>query len=87
MTDTFREEIETQEQLDKLQRKILKLENLEGEESDMNLMITFNPNFQIKVETFTTVKLYQRDHSRSCFGWTWFSNMGQEEPFIVWKKM
>ncbi len=87
MADTFQQEVETLEALDQLQRKILEIKLEEGDGSPLFLMVTFTPDFQLQVDKYSTMKLYETDHRNSCFGWPWLSVMGQREPFKVWKAM
>jgi len=67
-----------------LQHKILE-ERLVREKAGKpyEIMVTFNPNLQIQIETYATVDLYE-GHRRMIFGHQWFTDSGQHEPFKVW---
>lgn len=80
----YRQEVETKEQTDQLFRKILE-GRIEGD--DVELMVTFSPEFQMKIDMFTTVPLYAENNRRTCFGAPWFSVIGQEEAYKVWRRV
>jgi hypothetical protein len=85
VSDEFRQEVETQEAFRNLQAKICKLE-ANGTREEMDLQITFNPHFQMNIECYCPVNLYEhtQNHKRSVFGWPWFSDPSQEEKFKIW---
>lgn len=83
MKGDFQEEIETKETLLELHRKILTIESQSAEKAE--LMVTFRPDFQMKLEIYGGTPIYQQDHSRTIFLHPWFSDMSQEEPYKVWK--
>lgn len=87
MSSTFQQEVETQEAVSNLHRKILEIEHGLGEEERTQIMVTVSPDFQMKVDVYSTISFYQQDHARKIFGWPWFSVMGQEENYRVWKRM
>ena len=86
MPSEFQQEVETEETANELHRMIWKLEMDHGKEN-LDLLITLNPDFQIKVETLTTVNLYGKKHKQTCLGWPWCTEMGQEEPYKIWKRV
>lgn len=85
MKGDFQEEIETKEACLELHRKILTIESECAEKPE--LMITFRPDFQMKLEMYGGTPLYQQDHSRTIFLQAWFTDSSQEEKFIIWKRM
>lgn len=89
MTDTFRQEVETQESMDKLQREVLTVVRDCAKENilDPELMVTFSADFQSKVDIYGTVHLYGSNHERVVYGQPWFSIVSQEEPFRIWKRV
>jgi hypothetical protein len=88
MDNGFRQEVETQENLESLQRQILRqVHEAERDNLEPELMITFSADFQIKVDTYCQTNLYQKNHAREYMGWPWLSTMWQEEPFILWKRV
>lgn len=86
LADEFRTEVETQETLSKLQRAILNLESVYGKDT-FKFMLTFSPDFQIKVDTYCAFTLYGNNHERTFMGWPWWSVMGQEEPYMIWREI
>lgn len=84
MQGDFQEEIQTKEILDQLHRRIL---TLESREKDLQLMITFNAGFQMKLEVYGGTPMYQKNNARTIFLHPWFSDMSQEEPYKIWKRM
>ena len=85
MTDAFHTEVETQERLDTLIREMCSLGQTAAKENKgIEMMVTFSPDFQMKANELCTISLYGNKHERLVNGFTWFTNMGQEEPYKIW---
>jgi hypothetical protein len=96
MSDTFQQEVETQEKFDQLSRIIIKAEGVheklidhipQREIKNLQLLVTFNPDFQMKIDIYCGPRLYGKNHERLVFGWPWFSVMGQEETYKLWTRI
>ena len=86
MANDYQQEFETEIEFKKLFARIHYLTSANTKEN-FELMVTFNPDFQMKIEAYCTVNLYEhtQGHKRSVFGWPWFTDASQEEKFKVWQ--
>lgn len=86
---SFKEEQEGSEALDQVLRAILKVTHFHVEQGlgqgGFELMITFNPHFQMKLnEAIDPAHTYEYLSKRSIHGWPWFSLSSQKEDLKVW---
>lgn len=70
------------DELVKLQVRVI--EEQRFRETPCEIMVTFNPAFQMDIDLYTQTRIYEQDYSRKIFGCYWFSDMRQVEPWKVW---